>query len=58
MPHKITDACSSCGVCEPECKQTAISQGATQYEIDPAKCTDCGDCVPVCPMEAIVKEEK
>ena len=53
MTHKISDECTSCGVCESECPAEAISQGTTKYDIDPAKCTDCGACVPVCPVEAI-----
>ena len=53
MTHKISDECTACGACEPECPVEAISQGTDKYEIDPAKCTDCGACVPVCPVEAI-----
>jgi ferredoxin len=58
MTHKITDACVSCGACEPECSVQAISQGENTYGIDPAKCTDCGACVAICPVEAIVKVEE
>ncbi len=37
----ITDECINCDVCEPECPNEAISQGAEIYEIDPNKCTEC-----------------
>ena len=37
----ITDECINCDVCEPECPNNAISQGAEIYVIDPAKCTEC-----------------
>ena len=55
----ITDECINCDVCEPECPNEAISQGAEIYEIDPAKCTECvghfdePQCVVVCPVECI-----
>lgn len=52
MAYTITDECISCGSCEAECPEGAISQGDTQYVIDPAKCTDCGTCASVCPTEA------
>ena len=56
----ITDECINCDVCEPECPNDAISQGAEIYVIDPAKCTECvghfekSQCVNVCPVDAIV----
>ena len=53
MAHKISNECISCGVCEPECPEGAITMGDAKYDIDPAKCTDCGNCVPVCPVNAI-----
>ena len=55
----ITDECINCDVCEPECPNEAISQGAEIYEIDPNKCTECvghfdePQCVVVCPVECI-----
>jgi NAD-dependent dihydropyrimidine dehydrogenase PreA subunit len=54
MPHKITEDCLSCGLCEPACTEGAISQGDMYYVIDPAKCSDCATCVQECPNEAIV----
>lgn len=53
MAYKISDACVSCGTCEPECPVQAIKQGASIYEINPDTCVDCGACVEVCPVNAI-----
>jgi len=56
----ITDACINCDVCEPECPNGAISQGAEIYIIDPERCTECvghfeaPQCVEVCPVDCIV----
>jgi ferredoxin len=41
MAYKVTDDCITCGACEVECKNQAISEGETIYVIDPAKCTEC-----------------
>ena len=41
MALMITDECINCDVCEPECPNDAISQGAEVYVIDWAKCTEC-----------------
>jgi ferredoxin len=55
----ITDACINCDVCEPECPNEAISQGAEIYIIDPNKCTECvghfdePQCQQVCPVDCI-----
>jgi ferredoxin len=59
MALKITDHCINCDVCEPECPNGAISQGADFYVIDPAKCTECvghfdkPQCREVCPVDCI-----
>jgi ferredoxin len=53
MAHTINDECISCGACESECPEGAISEGEDKYVIDPEKCTDCGSCVEVCPSDAI-----
>ena len=59
MAYKITDECISCGACEAECPNEAISEGETIYAIDPDKCTECmgsfesPKCVEVCPVEAL-----
>jgi ferredoxin len=57
MAHVISDECISCGACEPECPEEAISEGDEIFVIDAAKCTDCGTCVEVCPVEAISPAE-
>lgn len=60
MALMITDECINCDVCEPECPNGAISQGAEIYEIDPGKCTECvghydtPQCVEVCPVDCII----
>ncbi len=59
MALMITDECINCDVCEPECPNDAISQGAEIYEIDPSKCTECvghydePQCQQVCPVDCI-----
>ena len=58
----ITDECINCDVCEPECPNSAISQGDEIYEIDPNLCTECvghydePQCVEVCPVDCIPKD--
>lgn len=54
MAHTINEECISCGACEPECPDEAISEGEEIFVIDASKCTDCGTCVEVCPVEAII----
>ncbi|MBI4294964.1 MAG: YfhL family 4Fe-4S dicluster ferredoxin [Chloroflexi bacterium] len=62
MAYKITDDCISCGACEPECPNQAISEGETIYIIDPNKCTECvgshesSRCAAVCPVDACVPD--
>ncbi|MBI4187375.1 MAG: YfhL family 4Fe-4S dicluster ferredoxin [Chloroflexi bacterium] len=62
MSYKITDECISCGACEPECPNVAISEGETIYIIDPSKCTECvgsyesSRCAEVCPVDACVPD--
>jgi len=59
MALLIGDECINCDVCEPECPNDAISQGAEIYEIDPDKCTECvghyeePQCKVVCPVSCI-----
>jgi len=58
----ITDECVNCGVCEPECPNSAISEGDDIYIIEAAKCTECvghfdePQCVEVCPVDCIPKD--
>ena len=62
MSLTITDECINCDVCEPECPNSAISQGDEIYEIDPNLCTECvghydePQCVDVCPVDCIPKD--
>ena len=63
MAYKITDDCISCGACEGECPNKAISEGDEHYVIDPAKCTECKgffdkpQCADICPVGAPCKAE-
>ncbi|PHS32442.1 MAG: ferredoxin [Methylophaga sp.] len=58
----ITDECINCDVCEPECPNSAITQGDEIYEIDMALCTECvghfdePQCVEVCPVDCIPED--
>ena len=58
MKYRINDDCISCGACEMNCPQGAISMGDGKYEIDPEKCIACGTCASVCPMGAPVEVEE
>jgi ferredoxin len=57
MAYKITEDCISCGACESECKNEAITEGEEIYTIDPNKCTECvgwfetSKCAEVCPVD-------
>lgn len=59
MALKITDECINCDICEPECPNDAIYQGADIYEINPDLCTECvghfdePQCRQVCPVDCI-----
>ena len=58
MALYITDECTNCGACEPECPNEAIHEGPDLFVIDAALCTECvgfgGEpaCVAVCPVES------
>ncbi len=62
MALLINDECISCGACEPECPNNAISEGPDKYVIDPNKCTECvgfydeQQCASVCPVDACVPD--
>jgi len=55
MAYKITDACISCGACEPECPTEAIVPGDGIYLVEADKCIDCGACTSSCPVDALVE---
>ena len=63
MALKITDECISCGACEPECENQAITEEETIYVIDPTKCTECvgisdvKKCVDICPVDCCIPDE-
>ena len=62
MAYLITEDCISCGACEPECPNEAISEGESIYVIAPARCTECvgayesSRCAAVCPVDACVPD--
>ncbi len=62
MSLLITEECINCDVCEPECPNGAITQGADTYIIDPALCTECvghftnSQCIEVCPVDCIIHD--
>lgn len=62
MSYKITQDCISCGACEPECPNQAISEGDSIYVINPDKCTECvgsyesSRCAAVCPVDTCVPD--
>lgn len=62
MAFKITEDCISCGACEPECPNQAITEGETIYIVNPDKCTECvgshdtQQCVEICPVDACVAD--
>ena len=62
MAYKITDECISCGACESECPNQAISEGETIFVINPDKCTECvgafesSQCADVCPVDACIPD--
>ena len=56
MAYVISDECVSCGTCEGECPNEAISQEDEHYVIDADACVDCGTCAEACPVGAISAE--
>ena len=62
MAYKITDDCISCGSCESECPNQAISEGEIIYVIDPEKCCECvgapesSQCANICPVDSCIPD--
>jgi len=63
MAYKINEECISCGACETECPNEAITEGETIYVIAADKCTECvgsfdsSRCADVCPVDACIQDE-
>ena len=62
MATLITDECILCGVCEAECPNQAISEGALGFEIAPERCSECvgfhneEQCAAVCPVDCCIPD--
>ena len=62
MSTRITEECINCGACEPECPNSAITQGDDIYVINPDLCTECVGfhgveaCAAVCPVDCCVSD--
>ena len=56
MAFIINDECISCGVCEPECPVSCISEGSDKYVIDVGECISCAACADVCPVGAVIEQ--
>jgi ferredoxin len=62
MAYVITDECTSCDICLPECPNDAISEGEEIYVIDPDLCTECvgfydePKCAEVCPVGCCIPD--
>lgn len=63
MALLITDKCTNCDMCEPECPNQAISMGDEIYVIDPELCTECvghyetPTCQKVCPITNCITKD-
>ncbi len=62
MALLINEECINCAACEPECPNTAISEGENIFIINPDLCTECvgfhdePKCITVCPVDCIVPD--
>lgn len=50
---RITGRCTGCGLCQKDCPQQCIREGAP-YEIIGRHCLHCGLCAEKCPVNAII----
>jgi polyferredoxin len=49
--RKVSDFCSSCGLCARKCRMGAIPKD--YYETLQTECINCRDCIAVCPTKAV-----
>ena len=62
MALMINNECISCGSCEPNCPNEAISEGDERFLIDSDLCTECvgahdePQCPEICPVEACMPD--
>ncbi len=63
MAKMITQECISCGACEADCPNEAITSGDPVYLIDAEKCTECVGhydnprCLEVCPVDGVIIQD-
>ena len=63
MALLITNKCTNCDMCLPECPNEAISIGEEIYVIDPVLCTECvghydtPTCQKDCPITNCIKPD-
>jgi len=59
MSVSIDASCITCGACEWECPDEAISPGSVRPMVNSSRCTECfgsfgeSQCMVVCPVKAI-----
>ena len=64
MALRITDECTSCDACVPECPNEAITEGDDIFIINPDLCTECvgfhgvPQCADVCPVDCCIEDEE
>lgn len=53
--YRITNRCTSCGLCASHCPQNCIDLTAHPAVIQAVNCLHCGNCYTVCPAQAVEK---